>query len=91
MTAKLVIPAARVAVLATELKAALNELELQKTLMRTILRNAGAAAHCKLCGQSIFWIQHQAERKSLPYNQTGVVHFSTCPKRPRIKGEPYAT
>lgn len=72
---------------AAELKAARREAEYQKLLLQAILRHVGAPAHCKACGAPILWIRHLADAKSVPYNYSGVSHFSECPKHMRGKGE----
>ncbi len=52
--------------------------DVQRIRMRELLLRIGQVDRCKSCRASIIWITHATGRKA-PYNDTGLIHFTTCP------------
>ena len=55
-----------------------GELDQSREWMRQLLARVGDEDKCP-CGATIYFVRHRNGR-SAPYEESGQIHFATCPK-----------
>jgi hypothetical protein len=61
-----------------------QELGAARALIAALLTHVGEGNFCRGCQAPIWWVEHK-NGKLVPYDETGINHFATCPQREQFR------